>query len=331
MSKPAKSSSITYIEKSFTDGEISDYRDQLMAMLKLHHKYSTTATKPVKKTVTTIEDQLRILHSQLEYKSTTAAAATVDEDTMDIDSGGESCQICYELPKTGLVQMRTCGHKLICKDCFNSYIKVRIQDSDVVPWIPCPDASCSIPIHAIDITQFAGLTVVELLSLICRYMKKKLLRDERFVACCNTKDCLGGFIQLGAARSQKLACSNCKTKQVVDKGKREGKEELDPEFKKMIKEGKVKEAPCCKLLTLKEDGLCTIIQCTKCSVVWNWKSLEMGSSIKEMKERARAAGTLWIKSDFEYQLNLEKNNPSEFKALLERNGIKYDPTYKRGT
>ncbi|CAF4685888.1 unnamed protein product, partial [Rotaria magnacalcarata] len=31
-----------------------------------------------------------------------------------------------------------------------------------------------------------------------------------------------------------------------------------------------------------------------------------------------------------YQQDLERNNPAEFKALLERNGIKYDPNYVRG-
>ena len=31
-----------------------------------------------------------------------------------------------------------------------------------------------------------------------------------------------------------------------------------------------------------------------------------------------------------YQQTLERSNPAEFKALLERNGIKYNPHYVRG-
>lgn len=31
-----------------------------------------------------------------------------------------------------------------------------------------------------------------------------------------------------------------------------------------------------------------------------------------------------------YQQTLERTNPAEFKALLERNGIKYNPKYVRG-
>lgn len=34
--------------------------------------------------------------------------------------------------------------------------------------------------------------------------------------------------------------------------------------------------------------------------------------------------------ELQYQLQLQNSNPEEFKALLERNGIKYDPHYIRG-
>lgn len=34
--------------------------------------------------------------------------------------------------------------------------------------------------------------------------------------------------------------------------------------------------------------------------------------------------------ELRYQQELERHNPSEFKALLERNGIKYNPNYVRG-
>ena len=37
-----------------------------------------------------------------------------------------------------------------------------------------------------------------------------------------------------------------------------------------------------------------------------------------------------VSGELQYQQQLERQNPSEFKALLERNGIKYNPNYVRG-
>ena len=34
--------------------------------------------------------------------------------------------------------------------------------------------------------------------------------------------------------------------------------------------------------------------------------------------------------ELRYQQELERSNPQEFKALLERNGIQYNPNYVRG-
>lgn len=57
---------------------------------------------------------------------------------------------------------------------------------------------------------------------------------------------------------------------------------------------------------------------------------ETGRSAQELKNKARMAGTLWLPGELQYQLELERKNPEEFKKLLERNGQKYDPNYRRG-
>ena len=81
---------------------------------------------------------------------------------------------------------------------------------------------------------------------------------------------------------------------------------------------------------MKEKGICNIIHCVKCGIWWNWRNREQGYSERDMKQRARAQGTLWERGELDFQRRLEQENPEEFKALLERNGIRYDPNYRRG-
>ncbi len=114
----------------------------------------------------------------------------------------------------------------------------------------------------------------------------------------------------------------------------------------MIQSGQLRECPSCRHLTMKEKGLCNVIECAKCGIWWNWKTKEQGHNGKDLKQRARMNGSLWepgkflqnfilslivlFSGELQYQQQLERNNPKEFKALLERNGVKYDPNYVRG-
>ena len=63
----------------------------------------------------------------------------------------------------------------------------------------------------------------------------------------------------------------------------------------------------------------------------NWASRETGRSSSELKNRARSRGTLWEPGELAFQQGLQQSDPAEFKALLERNGMQYDPNYRRGT
>ena len=177
-------------------------------------------------------------------------------------------------------------------------------------------------------------------------MLKKLCRNASFLTCSNCDR--GGFLQVGESRKEHVKCPLCQKAQTIEKGVHAG---LDPgeknfinfsnqhfffslfkseEFQKMVTAGTLRECPSCRHLTMKEKGICNIIHCAKCGIWWNWRTKEQGYSERDMKQRARGQGTLWERGELDYQRRLEREKPDEFKALLERNGIKYDPNYRRG-
>ncbi len=93
---------------------------------------------------------------------------------------------------------------------------MRINDGDILPWIPCPAESCSIPCHAENITDNGRLSYSELLSFLTTYMLKKLSRNENFITCVQCEK--GGFLQTGPPKKQEVVCPICNAKQTIEKG-----------------------------------------------------------------------------------------------------------------
>lgn len=100
---------------------------------------------------------------------------------------------------------------------------------------------------------------------------------------------------------------------------------------KMKADGSLRECPSCSFPTIKEYGICNIIQCEQCNIWWNWRSKETGRTSQELKNKARSRGTLWEPGELQFQQTLQQSDPEAFKELLERNGMQYDPNYRRGT
>ena len=129
------------------------------------------------------------------------------------------------------------------------------------------------------------------------------------------------------------SCGLCGLEQKVSASRcadRELELELDPAFQEMVRSGVLRGCPQCRQWVLKEFGICNVIECGRCGVWFNWETRETGSSSSELKGRARRGGTLWGAGELQYQMRLQREDPEAFRQLLERNGIRYDPNYRRG-
>ena len=225
-----------------------------------------------------------------------------------------------------------CRHRVLCAACTSMYLKQKIGDADIFPWISCPAGDCDNRLSSEDI--FAGLdggdatsaeAITSAKKLAATYLQKWIVRYPEWTEC-NATDCNFGFMVSNQTEGKKLRCGVCNKRQTV---KRKS-EEQDEGLKKMIADGTLRPCPKCKLLTMKEYGVCNVISCQQCSVVWHWRTRETARTSKELKLKARRSGTLWEPGELAYQQTLQRTNKAEFIKLLERNGVRYDPNYRRG-
>jgi len=236
-----------------------------------------------------------------------------------------SCTVCYGDfdDETQAVSLTNCQHSSTCQGCLTTFIQVRIKDGEVLPWIPCPTPDCGIPIHPKDLTSI-GVSTLELYQMCCTLMRKTLAQNKNWVNC-STEKCDFGFMLKGKETKMQAKCPVCKKSQTV------AKVDPDADVQKLLAEGVIRKCPKCEHPAMKDYGMCNIMECGKCGIWWNWKTRETGKTSRELKDRARARGTLWEPGELAFQQGLQHTNPAKFKELLEKNGIKFDPNYHRGS
>ena len=244
-----------------------------------------------------------------------------------------------------------CQHNQVCTACLAGHIQSKVTSADVAAWVSCPHPTCTTPLHPNVLSHPGLLTTDVQLRLLLGYLTKLLSRSTAFVRC-STSHCSYGFLCLKKTGKESKVCPLCQVEQKVERG---GEGELDADFKKMIASGTLRACPTCSHYTLKEkvshsytpclppltsplthvsthspcyllawyvvQGICNVIECAKCGVWWNWRTRETGKSGTDLKQRARAQGTLWEQGELHYQMDLERRNPEEFRKLLERNGM----------
>jgi len=243
----------------------------------------------------------------------------------DLSPQCDSCTCDFD-EKEVIRQEFTC-HANICKSCCGNWIRAKISDENVIPFVRCPaeDCDCAIPAYVYS-DPGLKLKTSDLYKMVSVYCEKQLARNSNWISCCNTKSCKYGVLLKLNENEKEIECDNCGTKQTVKK-----KTEFDEGFKEMLKSGKIRKCPKCDFAHMKDRGLCNVLQCGKCKIWWNWRTREMDNTQKGLKNKARANRTLWEPGELEYQQKLERDDPEAFRHLLESNGIKYDPNYQRGT
>lgn len=219
-----------------------------------------------------------------------------------------------------------CAHAMICKGCFKQYLKMKIKEDDITPWIQCPATNCKAPIAPSLLFEYLGNK--NLYKFAEGFIRKHLARNNNFIKC-QTSKCDFGWMILdkNVSKQHRLKCEACNKTHNVCKDPLKN----DDGFNELINNGILRLCPKCSLPTMKDKGMCNIMNCGKCGIFWNWRTRETGTSSKQLKNKARNNGSLWEPGELAYQQQLQQNNLPEFKRLLERNGIKYDPNYVRGT
>jgi len=250
------------------------------------------------------------------------------------------CQVCYcdsaNDDEMELIAMqRYCNHKMICKDCFIQHLNIAIRDDEnILPFLLCPAPQCKAPIHIDLLLKY--LSIDNLYKFGQSFINKHLQRCSYWIECPDTNDkkCKFGWILINNNMKKdnnmiELKCESCGCDHRIEENEMKNNEQ--DAFSSMIESGLMRTCPQCDYPAMKDYGLCNVMHCGKCRIYWNWRSKEMGHSSTEIKQKARNNGTLWEPGELSYQQGLQNNNLPAFIALLARNGIKYDPNYRRGS
>ena len=173
--------------------------------------------------------------------------------TADERKAGDGAEVALTMP--------TCGHDRVCNTCLAAYLTSRISSNDVAAWIPCPHPDCSAPIPPAVLVHPGLLPPNVLLLLLQSFLIKSLSRSTAFLPC-TTSLCPYAFLSLSSAEVR-LTCPLCHQAQSVQRGKQPP---LDPSFQAMVNAGTLRGCPACNHWTMKEKGICNVLECAKCGV-----------------------------------------------------------------
>ena len=144
------------------------------------------------------------------------------------------------------------------------YVTTKIKERNIYPWIKCPQNNCNIDLTCEKLVATCGgnsssssssSSSTRLEQVLCQtYLSKWIVRYPEWTPC-TSSSCNFGFLVTNSMENKKIRCGVCNTKQTV----RRKKEEQDESLKQMVREGTLRPCPKCKMLTMKEFGVCNVI------------------------------------------------------------------------
>lgn len=206
------------------------------------------------------------------------------------------------------------GSAQICHTCVKGHIKAEIEQENIIPWIKSPVQGLTDEYLPPDVVLLTDQHL--LVQFLERLTSKMLSRCPEWRLCTTCR--------FGTFDDQCEECLNCGNDDLAGK-----KQKLDPSLQKMIDDKQAVLCPSCNALLVHSPAMCTLLTC-QCGLVVNLLTGETGK-YADLKTKARTDGTLWHGDNLAKQQALQDNDPAAFKKLLQDNGIKYDPSYQRGT
>ena len=195
----------------------------------------------------------------------------IDKQTiqeLNISSGNTLCMICQNpLNRISIIAVPECMDSF-CKDCLHEYIKLRIEESQVLS-MPCPNHECRVEINELTIKSLISSDLYE--KYLTFRSNEELSRDP-FVRWCPKPDCKG--YDIGSLKKNQLVCNVCEYNfcyycSEAWHPKEKCKAGADKEMDQWAKSHGLKYCPNCRRKVEKNLG-CDHMTCLKCRYEWCW-------------------------------------------------------------
>ena len=170
-------------------------------------------------------------------------------------------------------------HRNFCEECVKQWIKIKVRDNEVKPYIMCLSEKCHHPLPYDVLNKYMD---EESKEKFIKYFSYKTLIKYKFFKQCKTYNCYEGVLfnpNTSTEHNSKIHhCKKCN-----EEHKYEFKSNLiSEEFKELIKKNIIRLCPSCSAPSTKDRKSCNVIFCTNCSVYWNWETKKTGATYESV-------------------------------------------------
>lgn len=179
-----------------------------------------------------------------------------------------TCQICTNFYTPQFLQHPLSCHDQFCSSCLVEYIKIHIQESNVLI-IPCPNHNCP---KIINDQTVQSLVTEDLYNKYLLFKRKQELLKTPNVRLCPKENCNGFSVR--NKQDHVVICKACSFEYCFycsepSHSLRECKKQEDKDFDVWAKKNKMKYCPSCRNWVEKANG-CDHMTCINCKYEWCW-------------------------------------------------------------